>query len=64
MGTPEDPTTTHTTNSVPFIYLGPNGMDDGRQMQFEGGLTDIAPTLLALIDVDCPKEMTGKSLLE
>ena len=52
--------TAHTTNPVPFILVNA----DPRYKLREGGiLADIAPTLLELIGVESPGEMTGKSLL-
>jgi 2,3-bisphosphoglycerate-independent phosphoglycerate mutase len=62
MGTPEQPHTAHTTNPVPFVYCSPDGDDGGRQAS-DGELADIAPTILALLGVDRPAEMTGRSLL-
>ena len=53
------PHTAHTLNPVPVILVGgPEGVTlrDGR-------LADLAPTLLALMDVDQPPEMDGKSLI-
>jgi 2,3-bisphosphoglycerate-independent phosphoglycerate mutase len=52
------PHTAHTTNKVPVLLAGSPapGLDDGR-------LADIAPTLLALMELKQPPEMTGKSLL-
>ncbi|RLM89643.1 2,3-bisphosphoglycerate-independent phosphoglycerate mutase [Halobellus sp. Atlit-38R] len=64
MGTPEEPHTAHTTNPVPFIYLSPDGDDDGRQVRSGGSLCDIAPTMLELMDIAKPAAMTGESLLE
>jgi 2,3-bisphosphoglycerate-independent phosphoglycerate mutase len=61
MGTPEHPHTAHTTNPVPFVYVSPDG-DGGRQAS-DGELADITPTILALLGVDRPAEMTGRSLL-
>jgi len=55
-----NPFTAHTTNPVPFILINAknaNGIDKG------GKLCDIAPTLLDLMDIPKPKEMTGRSLL-
>lgn len=50
--------TQHTTNLVPFIYVGrPAKLLD------TGALSDIAPTLLQLMGLTQPKEMTGKSLV-
>lgn len=53
-----NPFTAHTTNKVPLIYVGENKIE----LQ-EGKLADLAPTLLELMKVEQPKEMTGKSLL-
>jgi 2,3-bisphosphoglycerate-independent phosphoglycerate mutase len=55
----KQPRTTHTCNPVPFLYVG-----DGWQLnQTTGSLIDLAPTLLALLEIDKPAEMTGCSLL-
>jgi 2,3-bisphosphoglycerate-independent phosphoglycerate mutase len=54
------PNTAHTTNLVHFIYAGPNA--DQAEMQ-DGILADVAPTLLYLMDVPKPPEMTGHSLV-
>ena len=53
------PHTAHTTNPVPVILVG--GPEEARLMP--GRLADLAPTLLALMRLDKPEEMTGKSLL-
>jgi 2,3-bisphosphoglycerate-independent phosphoglycerate mutase len=63
MGTPEDPHTAHTFNPVPLVYLTPDGDDGGRAVRDDGSLCDIAPTLVELIGVGRPDEMTGESLL-
>ncbi|MFO8115834.1 MAG: 2,3-bisphosphoglycerate-independent phosphoglycerate mutase [Halorubrum sp.] len=63
MGTLEDPHTAHTFNPVPFVYLTPDGDDGGKAVRAGGSLCDIAPTLVDLIGLDRPKEMTGESLL-
>jgi 2,3-bisphosphoglycerate-independent phosphoglycerate mutase len=53
------PHTYHTTNPVPFILVS----DDGRaQLQTGGSLRDISPTLLGVLGVPEPKEMTGRDL--
>ncbi len=52
------PVTTHTTNPVPVYLIS----KDKKQLS-SGGLCDIAPTVLELLDVDVPNQMTGKSLL-
>ena len=51
--------TAHTHNVVPLVYVGPQAV------QFEGNgvLSDIAPTLLDLMHLDIPAEMTGRSLV-
>ena len=54
------PNTAHTTNLVQFIYAGPNA--EKAQMQ-DGILADVAPTLLYLMDIAQPAEMTGHSLV-
>ncbi|GAA0645555.1 2,3-bisphosphoglycerate-independent phosphoglycerate mutase [Salarchaeum japonicum] len=64
MGTPGDPHTAHTFNPVPFVYISPDGDDAGRDVRDGGALKDIAPTLLSLLGVERPAEMTGESLLE
>lgn len=57
-----NPVTKHTTNPVPFVLLDFTG--EGKQLNGEdGALCDIAPTLLSLIGIKAPKEMTGKSLV-
>ncbi|MEM9254186.1 MAG: 2,3-bisphosphoglycerate-independent phosphoglycerate mutase [Pseudomonadota bacterium] len=52
--------TQHTTELVPLIYIGPRAL----ALQNEGGiLADIAPTLLELMDLTKPAEMSGHSLV-
>jgi 2,3-bisphosphoglycerate-independent phosphoglycerate mutase len=53
------PHTAHTTNPVPVVLLGARN----RGLVAEGRLADIAPTLLELMELPKPNEMTGKSLL-
>jgi 2,3-bisphosphoglycerate-independent phosphoglycerate mutase len=61
MGTAEHPHTAHTSNPVPFIWLAP---DDTTGRIREGGtLADVTPTILALLGIDTPAEMTGTSLI-
>jgi 2,3-bisphosphoglycerate-independent phosphoglycerate mutase len=53
------PHTAHTLNPVPFLYIGRKaGMIDG------GALQDVAPTLLAMMGLSHPPEMTGKPLIK
>jgi 2,3-bisphosphoglycerate-independent phosphoglycerate mutase len=54
-----EPHTAHTLNPVPVVLMG--GPADGRLA--DGRLADIAPTLLALMGLAQPAEMTGVSLL-
>ncbi|MER2010941.1 MAG: 2,3-bisphosphoglycerate-independent phosphoglycerate mutase [Psychrobacter alimentarius] len=51
--------TQHTTEHVPLIYVGEQKL----QVRSGGKLSDIAPTILALMNMDTPAEMTGESLL-
>ena len=53
-----NPVTSHTTNEVPCIIIG-----EGDVELREGILADISPTLLNMLKVEVPKEMTGKSLI-
>jgi 2,3-bisphosphoglycerate-independent phosphoglycerate mutase len=53
------PHTSHTTNPVPLLLLGARN----RALVGEGRLADLAPTLLELMELPKPKEMTGASLL-
>ena len=55
-----DPFTAHTTNPVPFILVN---ADEKYTLAENGCLADIAPTLLELMGIEQPAEMTGKSLL-
>ena len=55
-----EPWTAHTTNPVPFILVN---ADPSYKLREGGALCDIAPTLLELMGMEQPKEMTGKSLL-
>ncbi|ELY90337.1 phosphoglyceromutase [Natrialba hulunbeirensis JCM 10989] len=64
MGTEAEPHTAHTYNEVPLVYLASDGTDGGRTVREGGTLADIAPTMLGLIGIDQPPEMTGESLLE
>lgn len=56
------PFTAHTTNIVPLIVVDPRLK--GRTLLSGGKLCDIAPTLLELIGIEAPVEMTGKSLIK
>ncbi|GBE03850.1 2,3-bisphosphoglycerate-independent phosphoglycerate mutase [bacterium BMS3Abin09] len=58
MGTHENPFTAHTTNPVPFIILKKN-----IKLNAKGILADVAPTVLDLMGIEKPEDMTGKSLI-
>ena len=54
------PNTAHTTNLVHAIYVS----EDAAQYEVRDGiLADVAPTLLAMLGLEAPAEMTGKNLL-
>jgi 2,3-bisphosphoglycerate-independent phosphoglycerate mutase len=57
MGTPEEPHTAHTFSPAPFIHV------DGEGEAEDGELRDIAPTVLSLLGVEKPDEMTGEPLV-
>ena len=54
------PHTAHTTNPVPFLIVGA----DGAALRPGGSLRDVGPTLLQLLGIEPPSEMTGKDLRE
>jgi 2,3-bisphosphoglycerate-independent phosphoglycerate mutase len=55
-----EPHTAHTTNPVPIWWA--TRREDGRRLR-DGGLADVAPTVLDLLALPVPEEMTGTSLL-
>lgn len=57
-GDAEHPFTAHTTNPVPFLVAG---MGD-KPLRADGVLADIAPTMLQVLGLPQPAEMTGKSI--
>ena len=52
--------TAHTCEPVPFIYVGKRAAT----VRDNGVLADVAPTMLTLMDLPIPDEMTGRSILE
>ncbi|HXD22539.1 MAG TPA: 2,3-bisphosphoglycerate-independent phosphoglycerate mutase [Gemmatimonadaceae bacterium] len=52
------PHTAHTTNPVPLVVVG----DDKARLRTGGALCDVGPTVLAMLGVDVPREMTGSDL--
>jgi len=64
-----NPWTAHTTNPVPFILIEGERLKIpyyGNDIEFRsnGRLADIAPTILQILNIPQPEEMTGQSLLE
>ena len=53
------PVTSHTTSLVPFIVTKTD-----INLRKEGALCDIAPTMLDLLGIKIPEEMSGKSLVD
>lgn len=52
------PLTAHTTNPVPFVYVGKQGFS----LRDNGSLPDVIPTLLKIMHLPQPEEMTGQSI--
>lgn len=52
--------TSHTIGPVPLVYVGPRKL----RLKDDGSLSDVAPSLLSLMDLEPPAEMTGHSLVE
>jgi 2,3-bisphosphoglycerate-independent phosphoglycerate mutase len=53
------PHTAHTTNPVPLVYVG----SQGKALIAGGSLADLAPTILDILRIEQPQEMTGRSLI-
>ena len=59
-----EPHTAHTTNPVPFVVADFSGrLTNGTRLR-DGCLADVAPTILDLLGMEKPDEMTGRSLLK
>jgi len=58
----DQPHTAHTTNRVPFILVGERYRNC--KLRGDGALEDIAPTILELLGIPKPEEMTGSSLIQ
>lgn len=54
------PFTAHTTNPVPFLVIN----DKDAELKDSGALCDVAPTILNILGIEKPKEMTGESLIK
>ncbi len=59
-GQADRPHTAHTTNRVPFVLVNERGL----KIKDSGVLADIAPTILEILHIAIPQEMTGNSLLK
>ena len=55
-----EPFTAHTTNPVPFVLVN---YKEGVTLKEGGKLADIAPTLIEMMGMEKPAEMSGESLL-
>ena len=55
------PHTAHTMNAVPLIVIG-DERERSWTLRRDGSLRDVAPTLLALLDIEPPTQMTGRDL--
>lgn len=56
----DKPFTAHSTSKVPCIYI--NG--EAVSLRNDGKLSDLAPTVLELMNLEVPGEMTGKSIIK
>jgi 2,3-bisphosphoglycerate-independent phosphoglycerate mutase len=54
------PLTAHTTSPVPVLLCG----TQAKSLRSDGGLSDIAPTILDILGLPVPEEMTGRSLIQ
>jgi 2,3-bisphosphoglycerate-independent phosphoglycerate mutase len=55
-----EPHTAHTTNPVPFVLIDEGSI--GVKLHSEGALEDVAPTMLGLLGIEKPVDMTGRDL--
>jgi 2,3-bisphosphoglycerate-independent phosphoglycerate mutase len=53
------PHTAHTTNPVPFVILGEK---NAMSLRAGGALCDVAPTILSMLGIEQPREMSGVNL--
>jgi len=61
-GSPDNPHTAHTIGDVPLVIFDERFKD--RKLREGGRLADIGPTMLGMMQLPQPEEMTGKSLLK
>lgn len=59
-----EPHTEHTTNPVPFVVISENPAWQSPLVTGSHALSDVSPTILKIMGLGQPKEMTGKSLVE
>ncbi len=59
-----EPFTAHTINPVPFIYVNDADKQAKLLPEEEGKLSDVAPTMLNLLEIEIPEEMTGQQLFK
>jgi 2,3-bisphosphoglycerate-independent phosphoglycerate mutase len=59
--TTDGPHTAHTTNPVPLVIVGDHAAANG-PLRHGGSLRDVGPTLLAMLELEPPAEMTGRDL--
>lgn len=59
----QQPHTSHTTNPVPFIIINKEFENSDKIKLKNGGLQDVAPTIIELMNMKQPTEMTGSSLI-
>ena len=57
-----EPHTAHTTNPVPFLLIDEDSL--GIKLREGGALEDVAPTMLGILGIEKPAEMTGRDLRE
>ncbi len=63
LDTDGSPFTAHTTNPVPVVVISEKYREEGAKLRGDGILADLAPTLLDVMGLPIPEEMTGRSLL-
>ena len=57
------PIPSHSSNKVPFILISNEKVFSKARLRKEGGLIDVAPTMIEIIGLKKPREMTGRSLI-
>ena len=57
-----NPMTAHTTDEVPFLWISKDS--EVKELKSKGKLADIAPTMLTVMGLEVPSEMTGENLIK